>query len=151
MQKRELAVKDVAELVYSHFTDPDVTIYDGFTLGHFELTPIESVNAAMMPCVLLLEGDDTIKRRSNRNHLGYPLTRAFHLMGEVWVNDLENAREKVLAMYRALRNSAMPSTGRLPSGAAIREVEVLGPFAEVHEGSLGMRITMEIIYEDNNL
>jgi len=151
MQRREEAIKDVADRVYKHFTSPDTVVYDGFQLKHFELTPIESVNASMMPCILFLEGDDVIQRRSNRTHLGYPLTRAFSLMGEVWVHADEDSRAKVLAMYKEFRNSAFPISGKLEGGAAIRETQVLGPFAETHEGSIGMRITMEIIYEDNNL
>lgn len=150
MIQKEESIKNVAETVYQHFIDTDTDVYDGFQLKHFELTPIESINAAMMPCVLLLEGSDVIKKRSTRSHVGYPLTRAFSLWGEVWVHGT-NAREKVLAMYREFRKAAIPSTGRLPSGAAIQESELLGPFAETHEGSLGMRITMDIIYEDNNL
>ncbi len=150
MLKREEAIKDIAERVYKHFSDPTVVIYPGFTLQHFELTPMESVDASMMPCILFLEGEDRITRRSTRTHLGYPLTRAFELLGEVWTHG-DNARENILSMYRAFRQVALPITGKLPGGAAVRETQVLGPFAEVHEGSIGMRITMEIIYEDNNL
>ena len=150
MLNREIAIKDVADRIYKHFTNPNVEVYEGFELKHFELTPIESIYASMMPCILLLEGEDTITQRSNRGHLGYPLTRTFDLMGEVWVHG-GDYREKVLAMYREFRQAAFPISGILSGGSAIRESHVLGPFAETHEGSIGMRITMEIIYKDNNL
>ena len=151
MENREIAIKDVAEAVYVAFTEKSEEVYTDFQLKHFELTPIESVTADLMPCVLLLEGEDTVKNRSSRGYLGYPLRRSFDLLGEVWVHDATDPREKVLAMYRAFRRAALPTSGTLPGGSAIREMQALGPFSETHEGSLGMRIILEILYVDNNL
>lgn len=154
MENRDYAVETIAGRLYSYFSDSsnNDSVYPGFELKHFELTPVEPVTEDLMPCILLLEGQDKIINRSRRDHLGYPLTRSFELHVEVWVPRSENnMREQVVSFYRSARQCVFKNGGRLSDSAGFRETEVMGPYSEPRIGSLGMRILMEIIYKDNNL
>jgi hypothetical protein len=145
MDIREECTIEIEDNLYEAFTETDLP-YTEFKLKHFERTPVDPVGIDLMPCVLILEGEDNIKKRTNRTYAGFPVSRAFELMVEVWDFD----RVKVKSMYFTARKAVLKKGGTLLNGA-IREDKVFGPFTALPEGALGMRIVFELVYEDKEL
>lgn len=144
---REKCVTEVQDRVTKYLTDPKTIPFPGFELMHSELTPVDPVGIELMPCVLFLEGEDEISRRTSRTHAGYPVSRIFSLLIEVWAIE----RSTVVSMYKTIRKAIFENgAGKLPDGA-IREEKAIGPFTAMPEGAIGIRTIYEITYEDKQL
>ena len=144
---REKCVTEIQNRVTNYLTDPETIPFPEFTLMHSELTPVDPVGTNLMPCVLFLEGEDEISRRSSRTHAGYPVSRVFSFLIEVWSVD----RATVVGMYKTIRKAIFDDgAGKLPDGA-IREEKAIGPFTSMSEGAIGIRTVYEVTYEDKQI
>lgn len=99
-----------------------------------------------MPCVLIIEADDEIVKRSSGNGLGYPLKREFITIVETWyvkTSDL-NIREK----EKQIKYKILEGNGALIKGVSIREKKTVGPINGAIAQLIGMRTFYEIRYTD---
>jgi len=144
MDTRDAAVTDIMERIYNEVTKNPP--YDDFELCHMELTPVDPIGVNSMPAVLLFEDEDSIIKRATRSNLGFPLIRTLSLMIEVW--DLN--KDKVKKLYKSIRKGALGNGGFL-SGATVTETKTVGPYSSGRDGTMGIRLVLEITYTEIEL
>jgi len=122
-------------------------LYNTVPLKNLLRLPDRIVDSADMPCVLIMEGDDVITKRSTGNYLGYPCSRVSNVIIECWdlsSGNVRNIKDEVLRVVLAEK-------GVLLQGVLIREQKTIGPFNLGIPKILGMRIVFELSYIDNGL
>jgi hypothetical protein len=103
------------------------------------------VTEEYMPCLLIIEGDDTIIKTAGRSYISYPCIRQAEIVVEVWeasTGDVRTFRNNVI--QRAFANGP-----QLLPGVVIKEQKTTGPFNMGIYGYLGMQIHFLMTYPDN--
>jgi len=144
MDIRDNAVTDIIERIYNEVTNNPP--YDQFELCHMELTPVDPIGVNSMPAILLFEDEDSIIKRATHNNLGFPLIRTLSLMIEVW--DLD--KDRVKKLYKSTRKGAL-SNGGLLTKANVVEKKTVGPYSSGRDGTMGIRLVLEIVYTETEL
>jgi len=137
MEKREAGIQEIIKRL-----NP---LYNSLKLKTIMRAPSRSIDENDIPCILVMEGDDSIFKRIQRNNLGYPCKRSLQIVVECWDyatpgdvrNIIEEARKRVLE-----------SNGVLVKGITILEQKMVGPYNMAIPKLLGMRIIFEMYYDD---
>jgi len=109
--------------------------------------PDRQIDSSDMPCILIMEGEDKINKRSSRGFLGYPLMRSLSVIVECWDHssgNVENIKKEALEAIQF-------NSGVLIDQVLIREEKTIGPFNLGVPRILGIRIVFEMSYIDNGL
>lgn len=139
-------MSDIRELIGVEIEKRLSPLFSSYPLNYFMRNPDETVIKTHMPCVLIMEGEDSIKSYSQRTYAGYPCKRDFEVFVEVWDlkdGDVRDLKKQSLAL--ALGNAS----GVLLNNVTVREKKTIGPFNFGLPGVEGMRIILEISYKDN--
>jgi len=106
--------------------------------------PNKQIDQDDMPCVLLLESEDVVTKRSTTNFIGYPCARNMQVIIECWdliSGDAKNIKNEVL-------KAVLADKGKLGTGRLIREVKLLGPINFNIPNIEGFRVILEMTYND---
>lgn len=137
---RELGVVEVHNRLKPLFTT--------YPLVRLDRTPADSAEKDDMPCIFLIEGEDSIVKRSSRNFVGYPCHRLLQVIVEVWVLGKSGNAAVVRPLYNEARKAILATDGVLLSGVVIREGKAIGPFNLGVPGTVGMRVFFNMGYQD---
>lgn len=115
-----------------------------YPLVYFQRSPARTVGVDDMPCLLILEQDDEIIKRTSRTNIGYPVYRTLEVIVEVWdleSGDVRDLRDQVVGLL-------FVNDGVLSEGTIVRETKTLGPFNLGIPDVLGMRLVCNMSYQD---
>ena len=128
-------------------------------LTSFKRTPTEPIVDSDMPCVFMLEGNDSIIEYSSRDSLGYPLRRTLEVTLELVTSNSVDIKSKLQDLRRAVfaeRNTDLTAPAvynpRLLSTNGnvgfIRESRTIGPTGYGLQDILGVSLVLDLVYTD---
>ena len=138
MINRELGMDEVEKRIKP--------LYNSLSLKKVMRHPSKAVDENDLPCVLIMEGDDEIVKRSGRDYLGYGCLRSLDVIVECW--DFVESGD-VRNIYEAVRTAVLANKGTLLQGVMIRENKAVGPFNLGIPNVLGMRVVFGLTYKDD--
>jgi len=134
---------------------------DVIGLVFFKDTPSGEIDPENTPSVLMLEGNDRIVKPSTRNNSGYPATRAAEITLECIVNSKDTSprmfckdvRKAIFLDKEAdfLTTNESDINIHVAEGVFIREDRTEGPFGYGLPNINGMRLVIDLVYDDNIL
>ena len=107
--------------------------------------PDRQVDASDMPCVIVMQGEDKIVKRSTRNYLGYPCGRELIIVVECW----DHSSGSVSTIRDTILEAILQNSGILIPKVLIREQKQIGPFNLGVPKVLGIRMYFEMNYTDD--
>jgi hypothetical protein len=148
MDNREDSLLELYERIKANRTD--------LGLVSFKRTPTVPVDESEMPCLIMLEGTDSIIAHSSKNSSGYPVRRVLKVTLELIVTKdvavktlLKNLRRIVFTergtdppIYNA---RLLPSTRT----GFIQETSTEGPTGYGLPNVLGMSLVLDLVYTDD--
>ncbi len=147
MDNREDALTELYERIKENRMD--------LGLVSFKRTPTNPISDANMPCVVMLEGTDSIVAHSSKNSVGYPVRRALEVTLEL-ITTKDIAIKTVLRDLRRIvfteRGTDPPvySARLLPADRTgfIQESRTEGPTGYGLPNVLGMSLVLDLVYTD---
>lgn len=139
MVNRELGMEEFHRRVRPLYNAP-------YNLKQVMRLPSRAVDENDMPCVLILEGNDNIIKRSGRDYLGYGCQRSLDVIVECW--DFVTGTGNVRNIYENVRTLVLANKGVLLQGVFVREERAEGPFNAGIPNVLGMRAIFSLTYKD---
>lgn len=139
MINRELGMEEVHKRLRPLYNAP----YD---LKLVLRVPSRAVDENDMPCVLIMEGDDQITKRSGRDYLGYGCLRTLDVIVECW--DFVESGD-VRNIFESVRTLVLANRGVLLQGVMIREDRAVGPYNIGIPNILGMKAIFSLTYKDD--
>ncbi|MDP8268257.1 MAG: hypothetical protein P9L97_05960 [Candidatus Tenebribacter davisii] len=122
-------------------------------LNSFKRTPTVPVKESDLTCVLMIEGEDMIIKKSSRGTTGYPATRLLTVTIEVIAEktiDVKQITRDLRGVIFTDRVTGNPSS-IVADNVFIHENRMEGPMGFGLPGIIGMRLILDLIYTDNGL
>ena len=136
MEQRELGMEEIMRRLRP--------LYTSLNLKNVLRIPSRAIDEEDMPCVLVMEGDDSVSKRASTDYLGYPCKRILNVTIECW--DYSNGDVKNI--YEETRKAVLAEKGILLQKVIIRESMAVGPYNFGIPNVLGMRVVFEMSYSD---
>ncbi len=121
-------------------------------LKSFKRTPTRPSEASDMPCVFMLEGIDTVVKKSTRTPLGYPKIRNMEVVIELVVNKRQTPDIKELcddlkkAVFTVRNTTPEEYSAILTNEVYLQENRMEGPIGYGLPDIKVMRVIFDLIY-----
>lgn len=119
-------------------------------LDSFKRTPTKPVKKEDLTCVLMIEGNDSIIKKSMRSATGYPATRLLEVTIEVIAKediDVRTIMKDLRSVIFTDRVTDQPSS-RIAENVFINENRTEGPMGFGLPNVIGMRFILDLVYTD---
>jgi len=125
-------------------------------LATFKRTPTEPINDSDMPCIIMIEGSDSILVPNSRNTSGYPVRRLLEVTLELITTSVTDIKKTLRDLRRIVfteRDTDPPifNARLLPDGRTglIQENRTEGPTGYGLPDVLGMSLVLDLVYNDD--
>jgi len=109
--------------------------------------PARAVDENDVPGIFIMEGNDEIIKRSNRDYLGYGCIRTLDVLIECW--DYVEGSYGVRNVFEDVRLNVLANKGDLGNDVLIRELRTEGPYNSGIFNVLAMTAVFSMRYQDS--
>jgi len=122
-------------------------------IDSFKRTPTKPVQKSDLTCILMIEGDDVIIKKSSRSTTGYPAQRLLEVTIEVIglkTVDIKTITRLLRTVVFTDRVTNQPSS-IVAENVFINENRTEGPMGFGMPNVIGMRLVLDLVYTDNGI
>ena len=122
-------------------------------INTFKRTPTRPVQESDLTCVLMIEGNDIIVKKSSRSTTGYPASRLLEVTIEVIAKkeiDVRTITRNLRSVIFTDRITGNPSS-IIAKNVFINENRTEGPMGFGMPNVVGIRLVLDLVYTDDGL